>query len=94
MKKAIEMQMTNEEIVRSYKEAADKKEQIKILAEFNLVSKEEIRKILIEGGSLFSHFRARRAKSLLHIPRASPCENRRKRRRPSKELPRRRSLAM
>ncbi len=50
MKKTIEMQMTNEEIVRSYKEAADKKEQIKILAELNLVSKEAIRKILIEGG--------------------------------------------
>lgn len=44
------MQMTNDEIVRRYKQAAKKREQIKILAELNACPKENIRKILREAG--------------------------------------------
>lgn len=38
------------EIVRSYREAADKKAQVKILAELNLCSQREIIEILIANG--------------------------------------------
>lgn len=44
------LEMTPEEIVRSYREAADKKEQVQILADLNLCSRETIRRVLIEGG--------------------------------------------
>ena len=44
------MQMTNDEIVRRYKQAAKKREQIKILAELNACPKENIRQILREAG--------------------------------------------
>lgn len=44
------MQMTNEEIVRSYKEAANKSKQIKVLAELNVCSPGEIRAVLAEAG--------------------------------------------
>lgn len=46
------MEMTNSEIVRSYKEARAKKAQIKILAELNAVTTGEIEEILREGGIL------------------------------------------
>lgn len=42
------MVMSNEEIARSYREAKDKWEQIGILADLNLCSKAEIRKIIQE----------------------------------------------
>lgn len=50
MKQAVELQMTPEEIVRSYREAKDKAAQVGILADLNLCPKEMICKILVEGG--------------------------------------------
>lgn len=44
------MEMTTNEIVRMYKEAADKKKQITILSQMNLCTPEEIREELIKGG--------------------------------------------
>lgn len=44
------MEMTASEIVRSYKEAKDKKKQVGILAQLNLCTPENIKRILIEGG--------------------------------------------
>ena len=44
------MQMTEKEIIRSYKEAKRKQEQIKILADLNTCPKEDIRKILRDAG--------------------------------------------
>ena len=44
------MQMTNEEIVRSYKEAKHKKEQVGILAELNACTRSQIIEILRAGG--------------------------------------------
>lgn len=46
------MQMTNEEICRSYRQAKNRQYQIKILADENLCSVEEIRQILIDNGAL------------------------------------------
>lgn len=46
------MEMTNEEICRNYQQAKNRQYQIKILADMNLVSTDEIRKILIDGGAL------------------------------------------
>ena len=44
------MEMQTHEIVRMYKDAADKKKQITILAQMNLCTPEEIRDELIKGG--------------------------------------------
>lgn len=44
------MNMTTNEIVRMYKDTADKKKQITILADMNLCTREEIRAELIKGG--------------------------------------------
>jgi len=44
------MQMTNGEIVASYRQAKNKKEQVKILAELNACKNEEITEILVDGG--------------------------------------------
>ena len=44
------MEMAAHEIVRSYKEAKDKKKQVSILAQLNLCTPEDIKKILVEGG--------------------------------------------
>ena len=44
------MEMTTNEIVRMYKEAADKKNQINILADMNLSTPDDIRAELIKGG--------------------------------------------
>lgn len=49
---AIQLEMTVEEIVRSYREAKDKEAQLEILADLNVCSKEEIRRVLVEGGVL------------------------------------------
>ena len=46
------MQMTNEEICREYRQAKNRQNQIRILADENLCSVDEIRKILIDGGAL------------------------------------------
>lgn len=42
--------MTPQEIVKSYKQADDKKKQLRILSELNACSRKFIRTILIEGG--------------------------------------------
>lgn len=44
------MQMSNEEIVRSYREAKDKAKQLGILSELNACDKQKIKDILAEGG--------------------------------------------
>ena len=44
------MQMTNEEIVRDYNQAANKSKQIKVLAELNCVSPGEIKAVLAQAG--------------------------------------------
>ena len=46
------MEMTNEEICRNYKQAKHRQNQIKILADLNQTSVDEIRQILIDGGAL------------------------------------------
>ena len=46
----IKMQMTNEEIVRSYNEAKHKGHQIEVLSDLNVCPKEMIIDILVEGG--------------------------------------------
>ena len=46
------MQMTNEEIIRRYKNGADKKAQVNILAQLNGESPEKIRNILQTAGVL------------------------------------------
>jgi len=43
------MMMTNEEIVRDYREAANKSKQIKILADLNCCSPSEIRRVLAQA---------------------------------------------
>lgn len=47
------MQMTNGEIVKSYKEAKEKKKQIEILAQLNACPVANIREILISEGVQF-----------------------------------------
>lgn len=47
---AVKMQMTNEEIVKSYNEANHKGQQIGVLADINVCPKEVIIDILVEGG--------------------------------------------
>lgn len=44
------MQMSNEEIVRSYREAKDKAKQLEILSELNACDRQKIKDILAEGG--------------------------------------------
>ena len=44
------MQMTNDEIVRRYEKAENRRKMIRILAELNACPKEDIRKILREAG--------------------------------------------
>ena len=46
------MMMTAEEICRHYRQAADQKRDIQVLAELNLVSRDTIRAVLVEGGEL------------------------------------------
>ena len=50
MENVTELQMTVEEIVRSYREAKDKAAQVQILADLNVCSRETIRRALVEGG--------------------------------------------
>ena len=44
------MEMTTDEIVRSFREAKDRRKQVTILAELNDCSVEEIRSTLVAGG--------------------------------------------
>ena len=51
------MQMTNEEIVRNYKEAKHKDSQIKILAQLNLCDPQKIKDILKDAGVIRKYVR-------------------------------------
>ena len=51
-----------EEIVRSYRMAADPKKQIKVLAELNACSVKEIRQVLVGEGVLRARQRCRRSR--------------------------------
>ena len=62
---AIKMQMTNEEIVRSYKEAKHKGHQIEVLADLNVCPKELIIDILVEGGISKTAFSRYKGKNLV-----------------------------
>lgn len=44
------MQMSREDIVKSYKESKDKRHQIEVLADLNCIDKDAIRAILYEAG--------------------------------------------
>ncbi len=58
------MQMSNEEIVRNYREAKDKAKQLGILAELNACDKQKIKDILTEGGIDYRSFpRSRKEKA-------------------------------
>lgn len=46
------MNMSVDEICRNYRQAKDKKEQIKILADLNCTSKDEIIKVLVDCGEM------------------------------------------
>ncbi len=56
------MWMTDQAIVREYKEAKDKKKQIEILADENNCGNEEIEKILEDNGIDLAKKRGRKAK--------------------------------
>ena len=58
------MQMSNEEIVRNYREAKDKAKQLGILAELNACDEQKIKDILTEGGIDYRTFpRSRKEKA-------------------------------
>lgn len=70
------MEMSNHDIVKSYKEAKDKKEQIKILSQLNVCSTETIRKILIEEGIPFQSLpRQRKKEESVESRHDTKCEN-------------------
>lgn len=56
------MNLTNEEIVRKYKNADNKKKQMKILCELNACDEKEIREILVAGGVPFQSLPRERKK--------------------------------
>lgn len=56
----MERAMTNEEICRHYRLAADKRDDIVVLADLNMTSREEIERILTEGGELVPEERKQR----------------------------------
>lgn len=64
------MQMTESEIVRSYRRADKKREQIKILAELNLCDKKTIREILRRNGEEVSE-----PGRTVHVPVLKPEPN-------------------
>lgn len=58
------MQMSNEEIVKNYREAKDKAKQLGILAELNACDEQKIKDILTEGGIDYRSFpRSRKEKA-------------------------------
>ena len=50
------MVMTNEEIIRHYRQAKDKNKDVEVLADLNLTSQDTIREILIEAGAMRRSF--------------------------------------
>lgn len=70
------MQMTKSEIVRSYREAASKQNQIGILADLNACPREDIEKILKEAGVLGSS--KKKAAKKEEVPRVTKAKVSRK----------------
>ncbi|MBR2654709.1 MAG: hypothetical protein IKD59_09195 [Lachnospiraceae bacterium] len=70
------MQMTKSEIVRSYREAASKRNQIGILADLNACPREDIEKILKEAGVLGSS--KKKAAKKEEVPRVTKAKVSRK----------------
>lgn len=62
------MQMTNGEIVKSYKEAKEKKKQIEILAQLNACPIANIREILISEGVQFPGPKPKKAEEKAEAP--------------------------
>ena len=67
------MVMTNEDIVRSYKEAKDRRAQIKVLAELNVCPQELIIEILKEGGVDWRELPRQRKKADVAASSSEPC---------------------
>ena len=67
------MVMTNEDIVRSYKEAKDRRAQIKVLAELNVCPQELIIEILKEGGVDWQELPRQRKKADVAASSSEPC---------------------
>jgi hypothetical protein len=57
------MMMTDREIVSSYNQAPNKREQVKILSELNACDEDSIKKILVENGVPETDFRVRKRRS-------------------------------
>lgn len=68
------MQMSNEEIIRSYREARDKRKQIEILSELNACDKQKIRDILAEGGMDHRSLPRSRRKEKAAAPEPGPAK--------------------
>lgn len=68
------MVMTNEDIVRSYKEAKDRRAQIKVLAELNVCPQELIIEILKEGGVDWRELPKQRKKADVAASSSEACE--------------------
>lgn len=69
------MEMTNEEILRSYRQAKDPRNQITVLAELNLCGTAKIVEILIKGGvdpETLPKIRMRRAPRIDHAEAGRP----------------------
>ncbi len=76
------MQMTNGEIVRSFREAKNPKQQITVLADLNATDKASIAQILYEAGELSAQtvgqYRRGKRKTAKGSEAASPPPRRRK----------------
>ena len=70
------MQMTNGDIVKSYKEAKEKKKQIEILAQLNACPIANIREILVSEGVQFPDPKPKKLESsTAETPAEAPKEN-------------------
>ena len=77
---AVKMQMTNEEIVKSYNEAKHKGQQIGVLADLNVCPKEVIIDILVEGGVDPRAFSRYKGKNLVKAVKAEVKAHEKKKR--------------
>ena len=62
------MQMTTEEICRSFRQAANKPAQVGVLADLNLTSKAEIKRILEKGGITVKKAKSKASKPTVWTP--------------------------
>lgn len=70
------MEMSNFEIVRSFKEAADKKAQLQVLADLNVCSVDKIRTILIQEGIPHQTLPRNRVKKSVSVDGDAPAAKR------------------